>query len=98
MDTFGDTDPRKMPMHLFYGAIKLDNDTAIRADITVQNYSVCPRHWYIDATFICDGCKQEFCFSATEQKYWYEALRFYVDSQPKKCKSCRQYERDRKAK
>ena len=60
MDTFGSTDPKQMPMHLFFGASAVHHHTAIRANIEKQNYSVCPRHWYIDADFKCERCGREF--------------------------------------
>jgi hypothetical protein len=96
MDVFGDTDPRKMPTHLFFGALNMDFDSAERADISKQDYSVCPRHWYIDATFPCKTCGTAFVFSAKEQRFWYEELRFYVDSQPRRCPACRKKHRKTK--
>jgi hypothetical protein len=98
VDGFGHDDPRKMPVGGFFrGAIRLDYATAVRANDARQNFSVCPRQWYIDATFRCARCKKQFVFSAKEQRYWYEKLQFYVDSYPKHCKSCRQDVRRLKA-
>ncbi|HZK79932.1 MAG TPA: zinc-ribbon domain containing protein [Humisphaera sp.] len=88
-DSFGELDPRKMPSHLFSGALHLDYSTAIEADISKQAYSVCPRHWYIDAAFRCARCDNTFVFSAEEQRFWYEELGFYIDSQAKHCGNCR---------
>jgi len=88
MDIFGNTDSRKIPEHLFWGAIYLDHDTAIRGNPEKQNYSVCPRHWYIDAVFKCEGCRQEFTWMAREQKVWFEDYFFWVDSQARHCKKC----------
>ena len=96
MDVFGDTDPRKMPLHLFHGAVSLDYGTAMRAEVTKQDYTVCPRHWYIDATFKCIDCGKHFLFSADEQRFWYEQRRFFVDSIPTRCPACRKKERARK--
>ncbi len=93
MDSFGNTNPRKMPKHHFFRALEIYYDTAVRADIAKQDYSVCPRYWYIDATFACEGCGAEFIFSAHEQKFWYEDLRFYVDSKPRNCSACRKKNR-----
>jgi len=80
MDVFGDTDPKKMPLHLFRGAVSIDYGTAVRADVSKQDYTVCPRHRYIDATFKCIDCGNDFLFSTDEQRFWYEQRRFYVDS------------------
>lgn len=90
---FGADDPRQMPLYFFGGfgggGVRLDYDTAVKADIAKQNYSVAPRHWYVDATMRCTDCDETFVFSADEQKVWYEEYRFYVDSYPKRCPRCR---------
>jgi hypothetical protein len=36
----GMSDPRKMPAHLFRGALKLDYDSAQRADISKQDMTL----------------------------------------------------------
>jgi hypothetical protein len=78
-----------MPPHFFFGHLRLDYTSAIRADTSKQNFSVAPRHWYIDASFRCDRCGEEFCFVAAEQKRWYEEYAFWVDSLPNECRGCR---------
>ncbi len=88
MGGFGDHNPREMPPHFFFGAKRLDFDNAIRADIAQQNYSVCPRHWYVDAHIPCEDCDDVFVFSKEEQRHWYETLKFWIDSFPDRCKSC----------
>ena len=80
MDTFGSTDPKQMPTHFFFGASAVHHHTAIRANIEKQNYSVCPRHWYIDADFKCERCGREFTWSVGEQKVWFEDYFSWVDS------------------
>jgi hypothetical protein len=94
MDSFGSTDPKKMPLHLFSGAHDLDYSTAIRANTAVQDCSVCPRHWYIDARFRCTECEADFLWSAEEQRVWFETYRFWVDSRPRHCRDCRAKRRD----
>ena len=84
-----------MPAHFFYSA-RVDYSTAVRADISKQNYSVCPRHWYLNAETICTDCSEPFIFSASEQKFWYEDLYFWVDSFPNQCPNCRKNRRDAK--
>lgn len=88
-DRFGKRDPRNMPMHLFFGALNLDYSSAIRADISKQHFSVCPRYWYVDAAFRCPRCGENFVFTADEQRFWYEELGFWIDSQAQHCKHCR---------
>jgi hypothetical protein len=92
---FGEKNPKGMPSHLFFGSQRMDYSTAQRADITKQNYSVCPRHWYIDATFVCRDCADEFVFAADEQRFWYEGRRFWIDSLPTRCVGCRKEQRTR---
>jgi hypothetical protein len=89
MDIFGNTDPKLMPGHFFWSAIHLKYDSAIPADISKQNFSVCPRHWYIDADFQCATCQQEFTWTAGEQKAWFEEYHFWIDAFPVHCKKCR---------
>jgi hypothetical protein len=91
----GENDPKRMPMHLFSGAQCLDYKTAQRADISKQHYTVCPRHWYVDAKFLCSDCGREFMFTASEQRFWYEDRGFWIDSLPKRCAQCRKAERAR---
>jgi len=85
-----------MPPHFFWRAKAIAYDTALRADVEKQDYSVAPRHWYIDAEIICDACGKAFLFSAAEQRVWYETYRFYVDSFPCKCVGCRRAARHMK--
>jgi hypothetical protein len=86
-----------MPAYFFHEARCLDYESAIKADVAKQNFTVVPRSWYIDATIRCCRCENEFCFSAKEQKTWYEDYGFYVDSFPTRCASCRRELRDAKA-
>lgn len=91
---FGSTSSKLMPGHLFYGCLYLHHETAVRADISRQNFTVCPRHWYLDAIFKCSVCREKFRFSVVEQKLWYEDLYFYVDAFPKQCTDCRKQRRN----
>lgn len=88
MDYFGSIDPRLMPMHLFWGAVHIDYASAVRGNPEKQNYSVCPRYWYIDADFVCKSCRKDFTWTAAEQKAWFEECYFWIDSSPHHCKTC----------
>ncbi|WP_165422817.1 zinc-ribbon domain containing protein [Ktedonosporobacter rubrisoli] len=48
---------------------------------------------YFDRTVTCQDCLNPFVFQAREQLYWYERLKFYVQSFPKHCLSCRRKRR-----
>lgn len=93
MDISDDTDPKLMPSHFFFGAVHLDYASAIPANITKQDYSVAPRHWYLDADFQCATCHREFTWPADEQKAWFEEYRLWVDCYPRHCKPCRAADR-----
>jgi hypothetical protein len=41
--------PKDDAASFFYGATNIDYSTAVRAETGIQNYSVCPREWSIDA-------------------------------------------------
>jgi hypothetical protein len=96
-DDFGKNDPRKMPSHLFSGALNLDYTTATSANVSKQNRSICPRHWYVDAAFHCGQCGDAFVFTANEQQYWYEELGFWIESIARNCAKCRHELRTLKA-
>ncbi len=83
-----------MPRSFYWGAVSVDYSTGVRADISVQHYSVFPRYWYFEARFRCDDCDGEFLWSAEEQRVWFETCRFYVDSIPRQCRDCRAKRRD----
>ncbi|MBK8154170.1 MAG: zinc-ribbon domain containing protein [Saprospiraceae bacterium] len=38
----------------------------------------------------CEKCGENFIFEKEEQQYWYEVLKFWVQSFPKNCKKCRE--------
>jgi hypothetical protein len=92
---FGGNDPKEMPAHFFSGAARMDIHTAQQAKISKQNFSVCPRCWYVDAVFVCRDCSKEFTFSAAEQRFWYEDCHFWIDSRPTCCAACRKEQRTR---
>lgn len=55
-----------------------------------------PYFAFIDAKLMCEDCGQSFVFSATEQRHWYEMLKFWVQSRPKQCLPCRRIRRARR--
>ena len=97
MIDFGRNDPREMPGHFFFGSLRKDYSSAVRADVEKQNCSICPRYWYVDAVFRCRRCGDEFIFSAAEQRVWYEDYGFWVDAFPTHCLSCRRALRELKS-
>ena len=72
----------------------LSNGLAHLADISKQTFCDDPPYLaFYDATHRCEDCGKEFIFGASEQRYWYEELRFWVQSRPKQCKECRKKRR-----
>lgn len=64
-------------------------ESAILADFSRQNYSTFPRGYYVDMLADCRTCRRPFLFFAREQKYWYEDLHFYIDTDCVHCPLCR---------
>ncbi len=91
---FGSDHPHGMPKHFLHGAVHIAYETAVRADISRQDFSVAPRHWYLDLTFICKRCHHEFIWSRDEQRFWFEELRLWIDSHPFLCRGCRATKRE----
>lgn len=56
-----------------------------------------PRYFYLDQERECVQCGRGFVFSAAEQKYWYESLKFHFDSVAVRCPDCRRKRRSEKA-
>lgn len=56
-----------------------------------------PYFAYFDERRRCDDCGATYVFGAAEQQYWYETLRFWVQSRPKQCLPCRRFRRNRRA-
>lgn len=51
---------------------------------------------YFDLDKVCEKCHKDYVFRKEEQKYWYETLKFWVQSRPKHCTKCRQEVREEK--
>jgi hypothetical protein len=73
---------------------------AVRGDIRKQIYCRAhhtPKYFYVDETRECIQCGNAFVFRATEQKYWYETLKFNFSSIPVRCIKCRRERRSEHA-
>jgi uncharacterized protein YbaR (Trm112 family) len=55
-----------------------------------------PYFAFIDAELWCKDCRRKFVFTAAEQRFWYETLKFWVQSRPKQCVECRRARRIRR--
>ena len=64
-------------------------NTAILANLTKQTPATIPVTHYFDVKRQCRDCCKPFIFFAVEQKYWYEALGFGLDSNCIRCVPCR---------
>lgn len=74
----------------------LKDGQAIRGCPAVQTFSDYePYFAYFDVELRCEDCEQKFVFTGREQQFWYEQLKFWVQSRPKQCVSCRRARRQR---
>jgi hypothetical protein len=70
---------------------------AVRGDIRQQeccHFCHVPRYFYVDERKLCVQCGEPFVFSAKEQKYWYETLKFNFNSVAVRCAACRRKRRN----
>ncbi|WP_426166236.1 zinc-ribbon domain containing protein [Pseudoduganella sp. R-31] len=91
--------PRRSPLNLTdqevresywrYGSAQILPQTALRADVSVQLYTIYPRPYYVDMLKTCEDCSRTFIFYAREQRYWYETLGFCIDADCVRCVECR---------
>ncbi len=73
---------------------------AVRGNVNEQEFCpIChvPRYFYVDQKKTCLQCDGSFTFSAKEQKYWYETLKFSFDSVAIRCPPCRRRRRTARA-
>ncbi|MEM6613817.1 MAG: zinc-ribbon domain containing protein [Cyanobacteria bacterium P01_C01_bin.72] len=71
---------------------RIDN-TAIAANLDQQVAATIPVTHYYDVERQCRDCARMFIFFAAEQKYWYEELKFPLESDCIRCFSCRAKQR-----
>jgi hypothetical protein len=75
----------------------LQSKRAIPANPAKQLFCDYPPYLsYFDKERTCETCGESFVFSASEQKFWYENLGFWVQSEAINCKSCRKKARENK--
>lgn len=68
----------------------LANEAAIQGNLHEQTFCDFPPYLaYFDVELHCEDCENNFIFFAAEQKFWYETLKFWVQSRPKQCVDCR---------
>lgn len=69
---------------------------AVRGEPRKQNlcfHCNVPMYFYVDKPTQCLQCGRHFVFTAKEQKFWYEQLRFYGTSTAIRCPACRRQRR-----
>jgi hypothetical protein len=73
---------------------------AVRGDVSKQVFcTAChtPKYFFVDEERQCIQCGNAFIFTGSEQKYWYETLKFNFSSIPIRCVSCRRERRSEQA-
>lgn len=77
----------------------IEKSNALVASPSKQNFcDYLPFLAYFDSNRLCKSCDKAFVFKKEEQKYWYENLHFWVQSEAICCKSCRKEKRVNKEK
>lgn len=73
----------------------LESGRAIAAQVWAQRFcDYCPYFAYFDVSFHCQDCQNTSIFFAKEQQHWYEVLKFWVQSRPNRCVTCRRRRRE----
>lgn len=62
---------------------------AIPSQPEAQNYCWEPRLAYFDTQHECQSCHKPFIFGKEEKRFWFETLKFWIDSTPNHCAGCR---------
>ena len=74
----------------------LRSGRAVYARPRKQRFVDHPPHLaYFDIQKSCEDCKEAYVFEQSEQAFWYEELKFWVQSQPVACAPCRKARRTR---
>jgi hypothetical protein len=68
---------------------------AIKADLSkhAPHNSQSPPMWYVDEQKKCEGCGQEFTFTARQQQHWFEVLKIPIQVTANRCAACRKKRR-----
>lgn len=75
----------------------LETGRAIEGKVAEQTFCDNPPYLaYLDKKKNCETCSKNYIFSKEEQKFWYEELKFWVQSTPKNCQACRKEIRNKK--
>lgn len=78
-------------------AVPVDHVALVPCNDGVPPYFI-ERGSYLDVPFTCASCGSEEVWTATQQKWWYEAAKGSLYSGAKLCRSCRQDARRYKGK
>ena len=89
--TWHEYDPDYKPK-LPTGAVPGD----VAAQVLCRGHHI-PRYFYVDEERTCRQCGESFTFTAKEQKFWYERLKFNYHSSAVRCPACRKTKRTEKA-
>jgi transcription elongation factor Elf1 len=67
----------------------LTTKKAVLANTGLQTPSMNPHLAYFDKNLMCKSCGEEFLFTKEEKRFWFEVLKFWIDSEPVSCLKCR---------
>ena len=75
----------------------LGSGRAVYANPRNQRFVDHPPHLaYFDTPQVCSDCRKSYVFKQSEQVFWYEERKFWVQSRPMACVPCRKARRVRK--
>jgi len=80
-------------LNLYFEKDSYFPNTVIVADLNKQNCLYGLR-LYVDVKVKCRDCHRSFIFFAQQQQYWFETLKFWIDSCCIRCYDCRQKRRE----
>jgi len=72
------------------------NTTLLRPDNSYGFPDYVERGYYLDRPFTCKDCGKQEVWTATQQKWWYEAAKGGVWTTATRCRLCRRRERERR--
>jgi hypothetical protein len=77
-------------LDLKFGKDNYFSNTAILANVSKQNFGFYGLELYVDTKVRCRDCERPFIFFALQQQYWFETLKFWIDSRCVRCYECYQ--------
>jgi len=82
------SDEERKYLNLYFDKDSYFPNTVVVADVSKQN-CIYGLKLYVDTKVRCRDCNRPFIFFAKQQQYWFETLKFWIDSRCVRCYECR---------